>query len=381
MSDTFKHVKNLAEGIGPRPATSEREREASRYIEKELEEYGLSVSVERFDSVRMYAYALIALLTLSILSSYILYLGSPFLAFIFSLLSSYLFYREITARPLLSRFLPHGQSQNVTAASSSGEEEEHIVVVAHYDTARWGFMFNPKVVGGFKTSFKIMSAGIFSLPILSILGMLGGTRVFGILGLIPALILCIVIITLFHQAVMSHPVIGANDNASGVAVMLSLAQEVAKSPLKKTRVTFVATGGEEAGLTGMQDFLHIHGPALKGALFINIDNVGGGRIRYTTREGMMRPLRSDIKLVDLASRAQSEHPEWNIAPADFTLMLTDAYPALTQGIKAITIIGLDERGIPLNWHWTTDDLNNIEEDSLEIARSLVKYMIEEIDKS
>lgn len=42
---------------------------------------------------------------------------------------------------------------------------------------------------------------------------------------------------------------GANDNASGVAMLLCLAEEIAKKPLRKN-VLFIAFAGEEAGLQG-----------------------------------------------------------------------------------------------------------------------------------
>jgi len=42
---------------------------------------------------------------------------------------------------------------------------------------------------------------------------------------------------------------GANDNASGVSMLLCLAEEIAKRPLKKN-VLFIAFAGEEAGLRG-----------------------------------------------------------------------------------------------------------------------------------
>ncbi len=72
---------------------------------------------------------------------------------------------------------------------------------------------------------------------------------------------------------------GANDNASGVAVTLGIAEALSKSAIKlKRSVVFILTGAEEAGLAGVQYFLK--NPVvssldnIKG--FINMDAVGIG---------------------------------------------------------------------------------------------------------
>jgi hypothetical protein len=69
---------------------------------------------------------------------------------------------------------------------------------------------------------------------------------------------------------------GANDNASGVAVMLEMAEKLAHRNKKlPRRIVFVAFSGEESGLMG--SFYYVHHPAVplqKTIAMINLDVVG-----------------------------------------------------------------------------------------------------------
>lgn len=71
---------------------------------------------------------------------------------------------------------------------------------------------------------------------------------------------------------------GANDNASGVAVMLGVAEALAKGPVKPRRsVLFLALGAEEQALKGSEAYLARPAfPLKKTVIFINMDSVGAG---------------------------------------------------------------------------------------------------------
>jgi hypothetical protein len=69
---------------------------------------------------------------------------------------------------------------------------------------------------------------------------------------------------------------GANDNASGVALMLHLAAQIAAKPLPYS-VVFIAFSGEEAGLLGSAHFVKNPMVKLKNIRFlINLDLLGTG---------------------------------------------------------------------------------------------------------
>jgi len=71
-------------------------------------------------------------------------------------------------------------------------------------------------------------------------------------------------------------VAGANDNASGTAMLINLAEYYAKNPAPYTTV-FIAFGGEELGLLGSKHFVDSWWLNLEDIKFqINLDIVGGG---------------------------------------------------------------------------------------------------------
>lgn len=79
---------------------------------------------------------------------------------------------------------------------------------------------------------------------------------------------------------------GANDNASGVAVVLGVAEAMAKSAVKPARsVMFFFFGSEEQGVYGSEYYLeHPTWPLEKTVCFLNLDGVGcGERIFWTFR--------------------------------------------------------------------------------------------------
>jgi len=73
-----------------------------------------------------------------------------------------------------------------------------------------------------------------------------------------------------------HYIAGANDNASGTALLLNLAAHYAKNPAPYTTV-FIAFGGEELGLLGSKHFVESWWLDLDKIKFqVNLDIVGGG---------------------------------------------------------------------------------------------------------
>ena len=138
----------------------------------------------------------------------------------------------------------------------------------------------------------------------------------------------------------------------------------------------MATGAEEVGTIGMQEFLADYADDLRDALIINLDNVGAGQLSWVTSEGMARRYRANQRIIGLAKRASRER-EILVKPRDYRGLSTDATPALARGFKAMTLMGFDSSGVPLNWHWKTDVSANIEAEVVERVADLVTEMIRE----
>jgi hypothetical protein len=94
-----------------------------------------------------------------------------------------------------------------------------------------------------------------------------------------------------------HP--GADDNASGTAVLLELARRMAKLPVKPDRtIVFAAFSGEELGLYGSRHYIESSNSTAAIQAMINLDMVGRLRENRVTVFGA----RSGENLSDLVNR-------------------------------------------------------------------------------
>lgn len=82
--------------------------------------------------------------------------------------------------------------------------------------------------------------------------------------------------TLNYKLLNESP--GANDNGSGVAVVLELAEIFSKNPLKYLTLAFALFDGEEIGLQGSSAYVYFHSQELvqKNAWMVNFDEIAGG---------------------------------------------------------------------------------------------------------
>ena len=181
------------------------------------------------------------------------------------------------------------------------------------------------------------------------------------------------LVLLLHRELFFKHVPGANDNAAGVAVMLSLAEALALDAPADTEVVAVATGCEESGMWGMQNFLTTHKDELQRAWLINIDNVGAGEVFYTDAEGMLLRHHAGREVMDIAQKA-GHAPGLHVVGHPFTLMSTDAEPALLRGYDAISVMAARD-GIPVNWHWESDTYDRIDPDTVDTAYRFLEAMV------
>jgi len=146
--------------------------------------------------------------------------------------------------------------------------------------------------------------------------------------------------------------------------------------LSEKEVWFVATGAEEVGTVGMQALLRDYGDDIRDALIINIDGCGAGQLFWASAEGMARRYRADRKLVGLARRASRE-TETMIKPRVYKGLSTDASPALARGYHAMSIMAFDSSGLPVNWHWKSDTVDNLDGELIEKTAAFVAGIVRE----
>lgn len=381
MNNIISHLKYLSVDIGPRGSATLNEKKAAEYIKEIIEKNGIQASVEEFSSITSFTWTYLIIYSLAFFSSIMYFYFNKFLGFIISFFALYIFIKEINTKEILSRVIPKKISQNVIGKIKSIDKAtKKIVLLAHYDTSRAGIVFSPKRVKSFRITFLLMTASLTFIPLLHSLGLLlpDYAKIFWFISLPFIFFLVFSVFIILHREFFFSHTNGANDNASGVSVLLSLVEYFSKNPLKNTEIYFLFTGAEEAGLFGMFDFLKKYGKELKDAYFINMDNCGKGYVKYAIEEGMLETYSANKELVNFAEEISKENPDLNIGKMSFNIMLTDATAAITRGYKAMSILAVDENNLLPNWHWLTDVLENIDEKTLDTVYKFVIKLVERV---
>lgn len=256
MGDEMSHVTELAERIGPRPATTDNEAEAAGYVQGVFEGRGLSVTRQEFDTPRTYGWAYAAYHLLTLLAAVVsLWFGWP--AFVLALAVAIVMRFDLDTRFGLTSIMPKGPSQNVIGRFNPrvgrNERARKVVVVAHCDSARSSLAFSPAMAKGFDTTFGLMKWITYLAPLVIFAFALPWTQAWKpwtwYATLVFVVYLVVPMLINVHRELLGKPVAGANDNASGVAVMLALVERIVPEP-EVTGMTgaLPKVSGEQAAL-------------------------------------------------------------------------------------------------------------------------------------
>ncbi len=163
---------------------------------------------------------------------------------------------------------------------------------------------------------------------------------------------------------------GANDNASGVALLLSLAKHFSRNPTQYS-ILFLAFGGEEAGLLGSKYFIE-HTPfALSNIKFLlNFDIVGTGEDGATVVNASAFPdqfehLKSLNKTHHFLKKLKSREPACNSDQCFF----------YEKGVPCFYLYTLG--GNPA-YHDPNDRVNTLSLDAFEGLRSLIIQFVAQL---
>ena len=266
--------------------------------------------------------------------------------------------------------------------------------MAHYDAARTGYIFSKASnrirklpertrvgLGPFRLFFWLGLA-----PLLPILGarMAGlDTTWLNALQAIPTIVLIVAGFLLIDIA-LSEIVPGAYDNASGVAAVLSAADELTANPPDNLDVWIVLAGSEESFCEGSRAFVRARRKEFDRATtaFINVDSVSFGQVAYEISQGPVISLPHDAQLIELCEalvgvrrsgtggRRPIRHP-----------LLDDALPARVRRLRAITLRTTDENGNLAPWYHTHDDVpERVDSEALTRATNFLVALARLIDR-
>lgn len=370
-------ISLLAEDVGARRPTGEAERRAAELLIERLRVVGVEARVEPFHGYSTFGLPFAITIGAAIapellpqhrrLTRSALALGA----------AAALISEGSLVRTPLSAALSRRRSQNVVAVvEPRGEAKRTVCLMAHMDSSRSGFMFDPRVVGWMNRWI-----GLSSLLVLA--GAAGEPLARRNPGIRRALrfgraILAAGLGLLAERELRGVDVPGANDNASGVAVVAALAAELTAQPPRSTRVVVCLSGCEEAGTLGARAFLDSR--ETDDWLFLNVDNVGGGgTVRYLRREGVIARWDADAGMIAVAESVARANPGLRMAAEDAPAGLTyDSSPVHARGGRALTL-SVQDGSIP-NLHRPSDTVENVDLGGVTRTLAAARGIVAAIDE-
>lgn len=383
------HMRHLAQEIGGRGSCTAEERQAAGYVAEQMRAFGVQeVRLEPYrgapSTYRPYILAFTAAL-LGTLGVWLL--GGRWMMAVATILSGLgawgMAAETDFADNWMRRLLPKAGSQNVVGViPPAGEARRRAILCAHLDTHRTPIFYSSGVwhrvfgllVGG---AFVSMAVGAVAYA----LGAAFGWAWVRWIGLAAAAM------ELFALAMCLHADLtpfspGANDNASGVGVILALAQRLQAEPLAHTEVWPAFTGCEEAAAYGMAAFLDAHAAELGDeAVYIVLDQVGLGRVSYLTGDGLIVKHKTHPLALELARRAAAALPGLQVGE-HVGIAYTDAAVATKRGLRALTVDALPPPGAQeaMHWHQMSDTLEHVAPPALADALAFTWQLLQEIDR-
>jgi hypothetical protein len=385
--EPIEEIEQLVSFEGRWPGT-DAERRAASHLEQRLQALGREAGVEPASVFPNYpiTHAIHALIGIvgSVLSVYTPVAGAALV--LFATISAF---GDLTGSLYIVRRLTGRRaSQNVSSTESS-EKRGVVVLTAHYDAARTGALFGRRAVERRATFGKLIRRGLgaaepffWSLALIlacTLVRLIGfeGTGL-TVVQFIPTVVL-IASIPLLVDIALSDVVPGANDNASGVATVLRLAERYS-GRLEHFDLWVVFPGAEEGLLLGMREWMEKHKRELdrETTVFLNVDIVGNGTVRWVEKEGFVTALRYHPTLIEKCEEiAEAGAQARGMVSRD----ASDALVPRSAGFPAITITARNALDYAPNWHQPTDTPDRIELEALDRTYDFCCALLERLDES
>lgn len=263
--DVVEYASHLSQTIGPRPAGTEEEQQASFYIEGLMKDgAGLKTEIEEFRCTPNYELPRVVCCIVSAVLA-VLSVALPLTivpALIITLILAVLYAMETFGLNIIGKVAKKGISQNVVAryipeAAQGGAEAERssrrkrkIIVVAHYDTGKVRAELKGPLFGVLNIVHWVELVCMILIPLILLIRLAftaGGVflTVLNVLVVIAAIGAFLPVISyILHQTAQYNN--GANCNAAGVAVMAEVARRIGRELPATDFADNVSMSGEDA---------------------------------------------------------------------------------------------------------------------------------------
>jgi len=277
-------IVEMCEKVGPRAPCSKNEAKCARLLYDKLKAFSDEVIIEEFNTTPDAYKISFRLPSILYCISIILFWYYSWLSLIFAVLSFLIFFCEIyLVREIVDIFFPKKSSQNVITKIKPKHKTKTLIIIGSHLDSNWEFPIIRKLKYGF---IIIIAINFFlNLVLIILLIMKNLLLLFQIKADFYNLdvnAFTFLIITLPFPLIQlifiisNRPVMGANDNLSGMAVCYEIAKNLSISTNKLNNVElWINTYGcEEIGSKGSKAFINKHLEEIQKAKIINLDMLG-----------------------------------------------------------------------------------------------------------
>jgi hypothetical protein len=370
---------------------SDAERRAASHLAERLKDDGRVAEVESADTWPRwpvtYAFHALAAIVGSVLA-----VSSPIPGAALVLVAALVTFIDCSGTfPLSRRLFGRRASQNVISAEDD-DKPGTLILVAHYDAGQQGALFGRRLeerraaLGrAVKRPFGRLEPFFWAQVVILVcclirLPDIQGT-VLTAIQFVPTVLL-IVALPLLVDVALSPTSPGAQDNASGVVAALELARRHG-GKLENFDLWVLLTGAQESLCDGMRGFNRRHRGELSksSTIFVNLDEVGSGSVRFSRREGPLIPARSHVQLVDICQEiAEDDEEEGSFGARPLVnRTLSDGAFARGRGYPAITVTCRNVLDYVPDHHRATDTPGRVELAALDRALGFCDELIERLD--
>ncbi len=284
---------------------------------------------------------------------------------------------------------------NVVARAGDHDAADTLVVLAHHDAPQTGLIFNqtlqrrlhalaPDLVARTKTPPPQWWIGLAG-PLCTIAAAAAPARGHGLArGLARAgMAIGVLGAALVADVWRSETVAGANDNLSGVAAQVAIAELLAELPPAGLRVLLVSCGAEETLQDGVRAFLarHSHELTPGRTSFVNLDTVGSPHLAMLEGEGpiWMEEYAGEW-LRDLLG-ACAKRCEIPLERGFHARASTDSIIPSRAGHAIATLVSITDWRSPANYHLPSDIPANLDYTTVVDATRLVHELARRLAES
>lgn len=380
-------IETVISRYGGRPAGTEAERNAQRYVQEELGKHCDAVQWHAFETPLKAKFHALKGFCIAYLVALALFTWNAWAAAALALVNGILFLGHFVAfQDWLDFLYKKEASQNVIGSiEPKGEVRSTLVISGHIDSVRefqWWYKLGH--LGGVLTTlsgFLIALQGFTYLAAALTAQLTGGMPLGFEIVWWAQLILSPILIT-FYSMHGKLAVDGALDNLTGVALAVEMARVFGgDNRLEHTRLKLVSYGSEETGLRGSRHYVKDHYDELRaeGAVNFNIDTIKSDEHLSLVRRELNPMTRYPEHLI---GKAQEAFRAEGVAHKVVSLPVgaTDGTAFVKGGLPAISMIGLTTKKFDPTYHTRLDNLSNLDPAGLHAVRKALVRFIRDWDR-